>query len=272
MDVRGLILKTAFWTVVGLVAFLAISTTFHLIVWVVGSAVGMPETWHPWASYALVTALILTPSRFLKIPRPMAIDAVTVIDASPSRIWDEIMPRSRSDYFLASTGRIEAVADIPDRFDYFISATPNGGDEEVTCVRAVVAEARPDAYLRKEYENAEDFPLFARDIVSSEVFIEPAANGGTQVRMSENLSHISLTALASVLFLHPCKDALKALKARCEGTDDTSWMNRTTEELEAGDADKNATKRLLIVGGTVIAVLSLILVATLAIFVAPWPD
>ncbi|MGI9390868.1 MAG: hypothetical protein ACR2O1_12490 [Boseongicola sp.] len=169
---------------------------------------------------------------WLVINRPYSCHGRIVIDAPIEEIWDHVRPRVRGNTFHGGFERIVALPGEQDRFDLIVDARLRNEEANVTDrLQTTIAVEEPKRYLKLTYLNAAEFPLFAKELVSTEYFLEPVA-GGIAVSIVENLARITPGMVLALLFLNPSKDGLTALKAAAEGWPDPSRQEPLVQELD----------------------------------------
>ena len=169
---------------------------------------------------------------WLVINRPYSCHGEIVIDAKAEDIWDHVQLRVRANTFHSGFGRIVGLPGEPDRFDMVLDARllddeANSTDRLQVCV----AEKETLRYIKLTYLNAGEFPLFAKESVSTEYFLDPV-DGGIKVSMVERLARITPGIVFAFLYLNPVKDGLKRLKAVVEGEPDPSIMGGWLDEID----------------------------------------
>ena len=207
-----------------------------------------------WSGIAvLIVGWILLPERFKAVPIAYDIRGTTLIDASGHRIWQLMRPTAGAPYFLSSVTEVREVAGEPDRLDLqFDTRMTNEG--HALMVR--VEEEEPLSYLRLGYLNAEVFPLWSKDLVSTEQFME-RENGLWRVTHIDHLDKLRISTVLALLFLNPSRDGLSRLKALSEGTADPSWMGRMSAGIGPdGSPPAGVTRSIRVVGITAAVVLT----------------
>lgn len=169
---------------------------------------------------------------WLVINRPYTCYGCRVIDAPIEDIWDHVRPRVRDKTFHSGIERIVGLPGEPDRFDLILDAQLRDDEANMTdrLQIRIAAEKAPN-YLKLTYLNAAEFPLFAKETVSTEYFLDPV-EGGVAVSIVENLARITPGMVLAFLYLNPARDGLKALKSVAEGQPDTSRMHAMMQELD----------------------------------------
>lgn len=107
------------------------------------------------------------------------------------------------------------------------------------------------------YLNIDAYPLWAGDLVRSEYFLE-RVEGKTRETLIETLDKLRLSTVLSLFVLNPCRDAMKRVKALCEGTPDESWM--TWMQAQVDDHESSGA------GGGPIANIGLMVCLSLSVF------
>jgi hypothetical protein len=180
---------------------------------------------------------------WLVINRPYNCHGEIVINAEVEDIWDHIRPRVRANTFHGGFGRIVGLPGEPDRFDMILDPRlldneTNQTDRLQVCISAQDARG----YIRLTYLNADQFPLFAKESVSTEYFLDPVEDG-TKVTMVESLARITPTMVIAFLYLNPAKDGLKRLKATVEGLPDPSRMGGWMDDMDPKSAPSDEVQR-----------------------------
>ncbi|MCF2904395.1 hypothetical protein L0666_05305 [Octadecabacter sp. CECT 8868] len=229
----------------------------------IGNALGLPWLNGISGIWVFAALIFVLPKQYIwgKIAKMIGFDGPYVchatldIDASVAEVWDEVRLRPRDDYYQPTMKRITAVAGEPNRFDLHVDERLTADGDIPMRIEAVIEEKVENFYLRLGYLNAETLPLFGKDLVSTEIWMEREA-GKTRITYAENLSQLTLTTALAFLFLNPAKDGLKQLKSRCEGTPDTSWMGKTMRGVGPNGEVDSQTQ------GTMTAVLASVLIVT----------
>jgi len=175
---------------------------------------------------------------WLVINRPYNFHRKIVINAEVEDVWDHIRPRVRANTFHSGFGRIVGLPGEPDRFDMILD--PRLLDDETNQtdrLQVCISEKETRCYIKLTYLNADQFPLFAKESVSTEYFLDPVEDG-TKVTMVERLARITPTMVIAFLYLSPAKDGLKRLKAIVEGLPDPSRMGGWLDEIDPGSAHR----------------------------------
>ncbi len=198
------------------------------------SGLGFPDGIGGWIWPALLAIAWIR--GWLVINRPYNCRGEIVINAEVEDIWDHIRPRVRANTFHNGFGRIVGLPGEPDRFDMIMDPRllddeTNQTDRLQVCISA--QEAR--CYIRLTYLNADQFPNFAKESVSTEYFLDPVEHG-TKVTMVERMARITPTMVIALLYLNPVKDRLKRLKAIVGGLPDPSRIGAWVDEIDPGSA------------------------------------
>jgi len=169
---------------------------------------------------------------WLAINRPYSCHGRIVIDAPIEEIWDHVRPRVRGNTFHSGFERIVALPGEPDRFDLVLDAQLRDDEANDTdrLQSSIVAEEAL-RYLKLTYLNASEFPLFAKESVSTEYFLEPV-EGGVAVSIVENFARITPEMVLAFLYSNPACKGLKALKAVAESQPDPSRAEILMQNLD----------------------------------------
>ena len=191
---------------------------------------------------------IFLPDRYKALQVKYDIRGSAVIDAPAETIWNLMRPREGRDYFLNSVTHVTAVEGEPDRvdlhFDNKFAETP------LPSLQVVIEEQETLAYLRMGYLNADAFPLWSKDLANTEYFMEREGDAW-RVTHIEHLERLRLITILALLFLNPCRDGVKRLKALSEGQEDTSWMGRMSRDTGPnGEPPKEMAQTIRVVGIT----------------------
>ncbi len=174
---------------------------------------------------------------WLVINRPYNCHGSIEIDASIDDIWDHIRPQARLGTFHTGFERIVGLPGEPDRFDFILDARlRDDGANKTDRLQARISGEDAPRYLKLTYLNAADFPLFARDTVSSEYFLHQV-EGGVEVSIVERLARITPAMVLAFLYLNPARDGLKRLKAAVEGQSNPSHLGAWLDDIEPESID-----------------------------------
>ena len=169
---------------------------------------------------------------WLVINRPYTCHGCIVIDAPIEDIWDHIRPRVRGNTFHSGFGRIVGLPGEPDRFDLLLNPRLRDSEANITDrLQVKITAERAPCYLKLTYLNAAEFPLFAKESVSTEYFLDPV-EGGVAVSIVENLARITPGMVLAFLLTDPARAGLKALKAFAEGQPEPSRTHALMQELD----------------------------------------
>lgn len=223
---------------VAMVLFIAAFVAFDLLItWIavkIGTALGIKSLLTFDGSWWVLIALMFLPKGWifkrLRLNRPYVCHATTDIDAPIAEVWDMYRLRPRTDYHSPTMPVVEAVAGKPDHFDLVVDDRFTTDGDIPARIQMRVDETIENFYIRMTCLNADTLPLFGKDLENTEIWME-RVEGKTRVTYAENLSQLSLTAVAAFLFLNPAKDGLKQVKSRLEGTEDTSWMTKSMNDV-----------------------------------------
>ena len=258
MPIRKIVLYVTLICVIGIALFVLVSAIWNLFLLKIATAFGLRPEYLANLSYLLGFAILFMPKRFLRINRPLTLTATQVIFAPIQEVWDQVMPRARTDHYLPTTPVIEAIEGEVDMFNYVIPAVQNGPMKGQTKLRnRVVTKAEPN-YLAMFLENGSEIKGLGIDGEASEYKLDMINEETTRVTHHSTVSHISPMFLITLLFVSPVKDSLRRLKSVCEGTPDTSWAGRITKQLEDGqktDLEQDATAIMI----TVAVVMTIVL-------------
>ena len=172
---------------------------------------------------AVVVFLMFLPWSRLHSRKPYEIAADAEINAPVQAVWDTIVPRDCADYYQAKSGPMEDLGGGRFRL-HQNHDLPRDQDGMIPALELEVTDLDEARYLRYVPLNAKEMPLWASDYVSSEFYLGALPNGRTHVRMVETLSCLRITSFVNSLFVNTSREGLKSLKARCEGSEDTSLI------------------------------------------------
>ena len=267
---------------------IAISTALAVIVIVclfvgvdLAFAVAMTATGYyletPWMAEVSVLWLILAfwvlPKDWMAINRAYACRGNAFVAAPIEQVWDAVQLRPRTDNFRPVVSKITADLIHMDRYHYHLDPRMRSQSEtHPNHVTVQVTDAHKHSYLRLEYPSASTLTGLTKDIVSSEIFLEPRP-GGVEVTFVENLHRLSIPTLFSLMFINPSKDAAMRLKSWIEGTPDQSRLGRFMDQIGAdGDLSKNAQRGVMVAGVTGFVMLSAIAFGIISFVVFALPD
>lgn len=252
-----LIGKTTLICIVGLIAFVVLSLAWNFAILQVERLFGMEPGRLGnvlWLLF-LVAPFVL---QVVKLPRfPMTAAGSVDIAAPIEEVWDQVRPRPRTDYFLRTTPEIRAIAGQGNEFDYVLADNLNGNADAAPALRVSVVEEMKPYYLATFTSNCSDLPMVNVDAEANEYRFEDLG-GATRVIFRSTLSNMSVMAALTRLLVNPSQDSLKVLKARCEGSPDTSWLARFSP---LSDETKTGTMQSDIV---VIAVTAVVVITVIA--------
>ena len=224
----------AFWLTLALVMLVIVGSIVLYILANVLSVLpglGWVEGW-----MIFVAALIFgphIPERFTTLPFAREIRGSVVIDAPLAEVWHRVMPRAGAEHYL------NTIKQVDDLGPGTVGLTFQDPDANVprAPLRTRIDILDPMTHFRLTYENSADYPSWTADLVSSEYLFEDL-DGRTRLTLVESLDKLRLSALAALIALNPCKDALRRAKALCEGKKDKSWIGRLANQLEPDIAGK----------------------------------
>jgi len=271
MSVTKLIFNVSIVCVLGTALFLLLSLVWNLLVVQVATAIGIgPENLSS-LLLALGFLIIFMPKHYFRIRRPTTMSATQIIFAPIEEVWDQVMPRARTDHFLPSTPVIKPVEGDDTLFEYIIPAAHNGPMKGQIKLRNRVVEKSAPHYLALFLENGADVKSVGIDAESSEYLLEVVDSDTTRVTFKSTVSHISPLFLITLLFVHPIRDTLRRLKSVCEGTPDISWVGKISTALETGQQSEiNRNARVIMI--TVTVVLTAILFGVFGIVMTMLPN
>ena len=221
--------------VVVIVGMVAIDLVFGWLLATLAAGLGLP-----WLQdvdvfwLVLFVALILPKGWIIKRLRgnkPYVCHATMDIEAPVGEVWDMYRLRPRDDYHSITMPIVRAVPGISNQFELVVDGRLSKDDDIPETMKMQVDEEIENFYIRMHCMNAESLPLFGKDLVSTEIWMEEIAPNRTRVTYAENLSRLTMITVLAFLFLNPARDGLKRVKALCEGQEDTSWMTKSFNDI-----------------------------------------
>lgn len=269
-------LKILVLVAAGLVVLIAAMVGLDLIVAVIltrlGGMLNLPWLGEISGTWFVLIAVLLMPKGWiwkrLGWDKPYVCHATDVIRAPVAQVWDLYRLRPRTDYHSVTMPTVVSVEGTTDEFLLMVDDRLTKDGDIPPAVHMKVDELIEDFYIRMHCKNASDLPLFGKLLVNTEIWMDDLGDGTTRVTYAENLSRMTLGTFLAFLFLNPAKDGLKQVKSRCEGTEDTSWMTKSMNNLGPNgeaSAETNQTMTMvmiattLVLGGMVYGILRLIL-------------
>ena len=152
------------------------------------------------------------------------------IATSPRRIWDEVFPRTRSDYYSRVIERIDGVPGEPDQFRYTATTF---GDTSASADHFIieVSAAKPhEAFITKPID-LNGLPKWLKNVEWS-AWNMVEVEGGTEVSVTERYTRPRITTMLLMFVFSPMRDTLIQLRARCEGTPDKSYAGLLSRMIE----------------------------------------
>lgn len=172
----------------------------------------------------------LLPDRYKVLHRIYEIRGEALVDAPIADVWDTVLPQPGLEYYSSTVTKVTAVEAQPERLDLHTNGQGFAGP--LPPLKAVLEKVEPHSYLRMSYLNMDAYPLWAGVLVSSEYFLE-WVEGKTRVTLIETLDKLRISTVLSLFALNPCRDAMKRVKALCEGTPDESWLTWMHAQVDA---------------------------------------
>ena len=158
------------------------------------------------------------------------------IDAPWQDVWALFEPRPRQGTILLGVSHIVAADPAPDgtpRIALVMDREVVGFDKHYL---AEVETVEPERFVRLHYVAPVPETMGSKTL-SAEYEIHPTETG-TWVRYAETLSHKSVLVPIFMAWVRPMRDVLRSLKARVEGTEDTSMVGRVQRaRAQGGDID-----------------------------------
>ncbi|WP_432816769.1 hypothetical protein [Sulfitobacter sp. JB4-11] len=200
-----------------------------------------------WMSNWMVLPLICVvwswlPSRFKSWPCTYEIRGSAIIDAPPNEVWRWVFPQPGTPYFLKDVQDIKAVDSRRDRVDLVFDGEAAG--QTLPPLEVQLEEVDPQNYLRMSYLNGDAYPLWTADLVKSEYWLEREGEK-TRLTLIETLDRLRVSTVLALLFLNPCKDAMKIVQACCTGQPDTSRMARMQVQFDHDTPEGAQTARTI---------------------------
>jgi len=234
----------------GLIVLIFAMVVFDMLIAAVlialASALGMDWIAHLDSFWLIVFVALVMPKgwiwRRLSLNKPYVCHATQDIQAPVAQVWDLFRLRPRNDYYSVTMPTVVAVDGVADEFELQIDPKMTTQDDPLTSIKMKVDETIENFYIRMHCTN----PLFGKDLISTEIWMEDLGNGSTRVTYAETLSRLTLVTILAFVFLNPARDGLKRAKALCEGKEDTSWMTKAFNDVgpngeTSNDLNQNMT-------------------------------
>lgn len=225
--------KTSIYIVLSLVVLVPIAFGVSWAAWQLFLSTGIDlSPFGPFVPILIGYAMYLGATH-LRLERPFEVVTQGMIDAPVEQVWDEVLLRARSDYYLPSVAQVRAVSGQPDLFEFQSKAPPIEGESDAVTYTQRLIACEPLRYLHYRLENSERLGGCGRDILGAKYYFE-RRGAKTHYRTVEGFSALTFDYLWMRFLVHPGKDSLGALQARCERRVDHSWNGLATRWLDNG--------------------------------------